>query len=152
VLLGGVQLIVRRVGPLGSVAYAPFGPVIAPQAGEDVVGSLVRHLLLQVRQDKVRALFVQPPEGGERVAGVLRANGFRPTAVSVAPSATVRIDVQLGPELLVEQMSKHARREFRQSQRDPVTVRRGSRSDLRSFYELYCSSAARHRFQPLSFR
>src|SRR4029079_5949133 len=54
--------------------------------------------------------------------------------------------------LVVEQMSRHARREFRQSQRDPLIVRRGGRGDLRSFYELYRATAVRQRFAPLSLR
>ena len=151
-LAGGVQLLVRRFGSLGAVAYAPFGPVVAPQAPDDVFTVLVEQLLREVRRKRIRALFVQPPENGDRVATALRSSGFRPTVVGVAPSATLRIDVQANPEQLLERMSKHARREFRQSLREPVTVRKACRHDLGSFYELYCCTAARHAFPPLSYR
>ena len=48
---------------------------------------------------------MQLAQGG-RVDAALRSVGFEPTEIDVAPSATVRIDLERSPEELLEGMSK----------------------------------------------
>jgi peptidoglycan pentaglycine glycine transferase (the first glycine) len=151
-IVGGVQLLARRVAVAGAVAYAPYGPLVAPDAPDEAVALLVDQLHQFCRLSAVRALFVQAPEGGERIDAQLRAVGFEPTQMDVAPAATVRIDVQRTAEELLAAMSKHTRRDVRQSFREPVRVRFATRADLGTFYELYRHTAARQVFTPLPFR
>jgi hypothetical protein len=147
-LTGGAQVLTRRLGVLGSVAYIPYGPLLRPGATDAQARALVDGLVEHCRRWRVRALFVQPPEGGERVAGALRAVGLRPTSVDVAPSASLRLDLDLGSDELLEQMARTPRRQIKRALRQPLTVRRGDRDDLRSFQELHACSAARHDFRP----
>jgi lipid II:glycine glycyltransferase (peptidoglycan interpeptide bridge formation enzyme) len=149
-LVGGAQLLVRRVGPLGHVAYAPYGPVIAPDASDETVTFVVESLRNLCAARSISALIVQPPEGGERSVAVFRTLGFGPTLANVAPSATLRLDLRLTDEELLGRMSKHTRREFRRSLRDPVAVRFATRDDLPSFHALYCATASRQNFTPWS--
>jgi lipid II:glycine glycyltransferase (peptidoglycan interpeptide bridge formation enzyme) len=151
-IVAGVQLLARRLPLLGAVAYAPYGPVVAPDAPDAAVALLVEHITKFCRVAAVRALFVQPPRGGARIAAALRSVGFEPTQMDVAPCETVRIDLDRTPAQLLEGMSKHTRRDVRQSFREPINVRFATRADLRSFYELYCCTAARQAFTPLPFR
>jgi lipid II:glycine glycyltransferase (peptidoglycan interpeptide bridge formation enzyme) len=78
--------------------------------------------------------------------------GFHPTGVDVAASATLRVDLRLSPDELLLCMSKHTRRDFKQSLRGPTSVRFATRAELGSFHELYCATAARHGFTPWSLR
>ncbi|MGO9877427.1 MAG: lipid II:glycine glycyltransferase FemX [Acidimicrobiia bacterium] len=151
-IVGGVQLLARRVPVLGAVGYAPYGPVVAPDAPDAAVTLLVEQVTQFCRVAAVRALFVQLPQGGARVADGLRSVGFEPTQMDVAPCETVRIDLERTPEQLLEGMSKHTRRDVRQSFREPINVRFATRADLGSFYELYCCTAVRQSFTPLPFR
>jgi len=151
-IVGGVQLLARRLPMLGAVAYAPYGPVVAPEATDAAVALLVDQLQRFCRVASVRALFVQLAQQGDRVAAALRGVGFEPSEMDVAPSATVRIDLAQSSEALLEAMSKHTRRDVRQSFREPIRVRFATRADLRPFYELYCCTAARQDFTPLPFR
>ena len=69
-IVGGVQLLARRVPILGAVAYAPYGPVVAPGASDDAVALLVEELRGFCRVAAVRALFVQLAQGdGSRRRG-----------------------------------------------------------------------------------
>jgi hypothetical protein len=147
-LVGGAQVLTRRIGPLGAVAYVPYGPVLRPGATEAQARALADGLVERCRRWRVRALFVQPPEGGERIAGALREVGLRPTSVDVAPSASLRLDLALDPDALLEQMARTPRRQIKRALRQPLTVRLGDRDDLRSFHELHASSAARQDFRP----
>jgi len=151
-IIGGVQLLARRVPVLGAIAYAPYGPVVAPGASDAAVTLLVGELQRFCRVAAVRALFVQLAQEGDRVAAALRAVGFEPTEMDVAPSATVRVDLGRSSDDLLDGMSRHARRDVRLSFREPIRIRFATRADLRSFYELYCCTAARQGFTPLPFR
>jgi lipid II:glycine glycyltransferase (peptidoglycan interpeptide bridge formation enzyme) len=151
-IAGGAQLLVRPlpVPALGHVAYAPYGPLCAPEASDDALTLLIQGLRDLCRQQSIAALVVQPPQGGEQLAARLRSAGFRPTGVDVAPSASLRVDLGLTLDEMLARMNRHTRREFRQSLRAPVSVRGATRDDLASFYELYCVTAARHGFSPWS--
>jgi lipid II:glycine glycyltransferase (peptidoglycan interpeptide bridge formation enzyme) len=151
-IVGGVQLLARRIPVLGAVAYAPYGPVVAPDAADDTVALLVDRMRQFCVDASVRALFVQLPQGGARLESSLRSIGFEPTHMDVAPCATVRIDLSQTPDELLAGMSKHTRHDVRQSFREPVRVRFATRTDLPSFYELYCCTAARQAFTPLPYR
>ncbi len=153
-IAGGAQLLVRPlpIAALGRVAYAPYGPVLTPDASEEAIEVLIQGLRQLCRRHSIAALVMQPPQGGERTARRLRGAGFRPTRVDVAPSASMRVDLRLSNDELLERMNRHTRREFRQSLRGPVNVRFASRPDLGSFHELYCATAMRHGFTPWSPR
>jgi len=130
------------------VAYIPYGPVLPPGTTDADARRLVGGLVEQCRRWRVRALFVQPPEGGGPLARLLREAGLRPTSVDVAPSASLRLDLRLGADELLEQMERTPRRQIKRALRQPLDVRRGDRGDLRSFQELHACSAARHDFRP----
>jgi lipid II:glycine glycyltransferase (peptidoglycan interpeptide bridge formation enzyme) len=151
-IAGGAQLLARRVGPLGALAYLPYGPVVCPDLRGGMIALLVSSLRDECRRSRIRVLCVQPPERSEPVATALRAAGFRPTDVEVAPGASLRLDLRLESDELLSQMSKHRRAEMRRSQRGPFSVRFGTRDDLESFHALHCSSAARKRFMPAPLR
>jgi lipid II:glycine glycyltransferase (peptidoglycan interpeptide bridge formation enzyme) len=145
---GGAQLVARQMSGVGSVAYLPYGPVLAPSTPNPAAAALVRSLVDNCRQARIRALFVQPPERGERAAGAMRAAGFRSSDADVAPSASLRLDLQLAPDELLARMSRHSRADVRRSQREPLTVRFATRDDLRAFHELHRHSADRQGFTP----
>jgi lipid II:glycine glycyltransferase (peptidoglycan interpeptide bridge formation enzyme) len=149
-LVGGAQLLLRRVGPLGRIAYAPYGPVLAAGAPDETVSFVVRTLRDLCDNRRISALIVQPPEGAEHVTAALRSIGFGPTIANVAPSATLRLDLKHSNDELLARMSKHTKRDFRQSLRGPVSVRFATRADLGSFHELYSATAARQQFTPWS--
>jgi lipid II:glycine glycyltransferase (peptidoglycan interpeptide bridge formation enzyme) len=149
-LVGGAQLLVRRVGPVGRVAYVPYGPVIASYAPEGALPFAIDALRELCAQRRISALVVQPPEGGEVVTAALRTCGFGPTMANVAPSATLRLDLHLTNDELLARMSKHTKRDFRQSLKGPVSIRFATRADLPSFHDVYRATAARQQFTPWS--
>ena len=56
-IVGGAQLIVRRFGVLGAMAYVPYGPVVAvdvPQAATPFLANRLRHYCAQ---SAIRGLF-----------------------------------------------------------------------------------------------
>src|SRR5688572_7654074 len=91
-LIGGTQLLLRRVPGLGQIGYASYGPVLA--ALGDQRAEAVHALALGLaRLPGVRMLFVQPPEGTDDVRTALLALGFRPSAAGIAPVGSTRLDL-----------------------------------------------------------
>lgn len=145
-IVGGAQLLVKRAPLLGGFGYVPRGPVLSGQ-DEAAAAAIVATLRRVARDHRVRHLVVQPSRHGEWLADRLPAWGFVPSAMSVAPTATVVIDLRPGHDELFGAMSKTTRKHVRRAERLGVQVRRGSAPDLAAFHRLLVASASRHDFQ-----
>jgi lipid II:glycine glycyltransferase (peptidoglycan interpeptide bridge formation enzyme) len=146
-IVGGAQIVIRRVGPLGGVGYVARGPLAAP-------GSAITEVLDAVetaaRARRVRHLVIQPPEGGETLASALAARGYDAGAPEVTPSASLRIDLSRSLEQIQAGMTSSKRNQLRRSQRGGVEVQPAGADALDLFHEMHLATAARQGFTPLS--
>ncbi|MDQ2880789.1 MAG: GNAT family N-acetyltransferase [Actinomycetota bacterium] len=150
-LVAGAQILCRRLPVLGVVGYLPYGPVIAPTAGDR--GDLCRELsgaLADIARRRLRILFVQPPDGAEDISTELLSRGFRPSCAEVAPSGSLRIDLAADEAELRRGLRKRLRTWTRQWQARGVTVRRGSEQDLGLLIDLVGRSASHQGYEPMS--
>jgi hypothetical protein len=77
-LLGGAQVLERRLPLLGRVGYVPYGPVVSRDLVDpSAVRTALADALVGLAHSGTRMLFVQPPSGGEAVSHELLARGFR---------------------------------------------------------------------------
>jgi hypothetical protein len=150
-LVGGAQVLVRRVPGIGSLGYLPAGPVVADgledRAG--VVASLGSALTRMVGTG-TGALFVQPPAGADDVSAELARRGFRPSRAGIAPAASLRIDLGVDEEQLRDRLGKRLRSWTRRWPERGVVVRVGGDADLRLLAHLLARSAAFQGYEPLS--
>ncbi|MDT7686987.1 MAG: hypothetical protein QOG57_7297, partial [Pseudonocardiales bacterium] len=109
VLVGGAQVLVRRVPLLGRIGYVSYGPIVAAAASRAAVVAALADALEGLGRTRLCALFVQPVEGDD-VSAALLARGFRDSMAGVAPAATVRIDLSATEEELRAGLSKRIRR------------------------------------------
>lgn len=147
--LGGAQLLLRRMGPLGAVGYIARGPLLIPGA-EEQADRVLDEIERAARRLGVRHLIVQPPAGGEALAAALARRGYAAGAPEVATSATLLLDLASSEEDLMRAMSASARRSVRQAHRRGVWLRHGDEQDLETFRELHAATAARRGFAPIS--
>lgn len=149
--VGGAQAFIRRL-PLGNaVAYVPKGPVCY-RPDRDTGVLLVEGLAEMAARYGIRHLSVQPPNDGWHMVPLLRDAGYRVSDTSVAPVATVQIDLSREPEEILARMRKNHRRYVRHGLRSGVTGRTGTEADLAQFYELVLTTARRQHFDPPPFR
>lgn len=144
-VVGGCQLLIRSVPVVGAIAYAPRGPVV-PDRDPAVLDRLLAAVHSLARKRRIVYLAVQPPPGRHDLASALEAQGFVESDLEIAPRATVRIDLQRSTDALFGAMRETTRRNVRKAWRLEVTVREGSRADLRVFRELLAATARRQGF------
>lgn len=151
-LLGGAQLLIRRIPVLGSVGYVPYGPVVADGLDEDLrdlTQWAVAQALHRYGTQRLRALFVQPPEGGEAVTGHLIQLGFRPSDAAIAPGGSVRIDLHDDLVDIRARFGKRLRSWTNRWAEHGVTVRRGASGDVDVLLRLMDLAAGQRGYRPL---
>jgi hypothetical protein len=146
-LVGGAQVLLRALPRLGDLGYVPYGPVVSASSAEpEHVHEALAHELDCLGRRRLRMLFVQPPEGGERSTEALRRRGFRPSRANIAPAASLRVDLQVDEAELRRNLSRRLRTWANQWEARGVTVRRGGREDLPLLGELLASTAEHQGF------
>lgn len=147
-ILGGAQVLYRRLPLGGTIAYVPLGPVLASDDSE-LINLAIAQLHRIAREQKVSCLAVQAPRGAGALGDRLRSLGFSPALLDLAPTASVLIDLSNSLDLILSKMRKTTRYGIRASQRRGITIRDGRREDLEAFYKLLLATARRQEFSTL---
>jgi lipid II:glycine glycyltransferase (peptidoglycan interpeptide bridge formation enzyme) len=128
-LVGGAQVLVRRLPGLGRVGYVSYGPVVAAGIAEhcEVAESLANGL---ASLGGMRMLFVQPPEDGHAVREGMLAHGFRCSTAGIAPIGSVRLDLRQTEDTIRRNFSPRLRSWTRRWADHGVTVRMGGVEDI----------------------
>ena len=124
VIVGGAQVMYRRIPLGGTIAYVPLGPVLASDDSE-IVNLAIAHLHRIAREQNVSYLAVQPPRGSSALAGALQKLGFLPALLDLAPTASVLIDLSNSLDSILSKMRKTRRYDIRASERKGTTIRDG---------------------------
>jgi lipid II:glycine glycyltransferase (peptidoglycan interpeptide bridge formation enzyme) len=148
-IVAAALLVIKRFGPLGGIGYIARGPLVTgsePESSARILAAVEQ----AARRRRVRHLIVQPPAGGEAIAGALADRGYAPEAPAVAPTATLRIDLAQPLDAILARMSSSKRKQIRRGEREGVEIRLGGRADLDLFHRLHQGTARRQNFFPLS--
>lgn len=148
-IFGGAQIIIKRFGLFGAVAYVARGPLIDSHSLKRVP-HVIEEIERAARGRRVSHLIIQPPEGGSEISAELAARGYIAEAPEVTPTATLRIDLALPLNQILMGMSATKRNRLRRCERAGIDVRIGGRADIDVFHFLHKASARRQRFTPLS--
>lgn len=146
-LVGGVQVLMRPISLIGTVAYVTKGPLCAMR-DPALVALILDELNRVCRMHRARYLIVQPANDCDWIAGHLTQRGFRATSVEVAPTATILLDLSNSLDELLGQMHGPRRRGIQRGIRERLTVREGTEADHETFYKLHLVTSRRHRFDP----
>lgn len=144
-IVGGAQLLIKQVKFAGSIGYVPKGPVLLNPNDASLASELVRRIRDLASSERLRVLFVQPPEDGAFVKQ-LTDQGFTSCPVETAPTATILIDLTANLDTILARMKKGMRNQIRRSQKRGITVREGTKADLPAFYGLLSATSQRRGF------
>ncbi len=146
-IVGGAQVLIRRVPVLGFIGYAPYGPLVFGRAkDQEEICSLLADTLRDLVRDRLRVLFVQPSMGGEQTSRALTARGFRPSDAGISPSVSLRVNLDVDAAELRRNLPKRMRKRTNQWETSGVTVRLGDAGDLPTLAELIRATGEHHGF------
>jgi len=144
-IVAGAQVLTRPVRGLGQIGLVLKGPVFS--SPDTVLETLIiNELIRQAKLGGIQILIVQPPNNGEAIISHLSSIGFQPATMSIAPTATILIDLHKDLDAIQEEMKKSTRRNIRVAQRKGITVREGTNADIDSFYNTYKATSQRKKF------
>lgn len=148
-LVGGAQLLERRLPLLGRVGYVSNAPLVDDTVGDSSIGvpALCTHLLRAARTH-LSMLLVQPPEGRDDVSEFLLSRGLRPSEAGIAPAATLRLRLDRCEEEIRAGLGRRLRQWTRQWPRRGVTVRPAGRRDLGVVAALLAETGRHQGFDP----
>ena len=150
-LIGGAQILERRVRHIGNIGYLSRGPLIVPDDA-----TLRRSLLSAIRriaqQRRLIYLAVNLPYPSDFTASDLEASGFSVRHERLPPrtsmAATIFLDLTQDLETVLAKMQTTTRRYIRQGQRRGATVREGKAEDMEIFGRLLASHCERRGVHP----
>jgi peptidoglycan pentaglycine glycine transferase (the first glycine) len=143
-LVGGGQILVRKVAGIGGAAFVPRGPIVA--GGHGVLDLVLTHIGRVARRHRCFYLRVQPPTDGWGVLARLDDAGYLPSR-SGLPEAIATVDLRPGLDSVLAGMSKSTRRYIRGAEARGVHVRHGGLEDLPTFWRCLAATAERQGFE-----
>lgn len=145
----GAQILIRGLPGIGGVGYVPRGPVVA-DGRVDVAAGVIAELKRTARAHRIRHLIVQPPRSGHWMAELLPGWGFSRSALSVAPTASILLDLSPDLDTLFANLSKSARRHVRKGEQSGIAIREAGWTDLGLFHSLLEITGRRQGWSPQS--
>ncbi|WP_119068233.1 lipid II:glycine glycyltransferase FemX [Aggregatilinea lenta] len=142
-IAAGVQILLRRLPfHLGTLAYAPYGPLVDWDDSAQVTA------LLDAAGDaaKHRRAALLKIEPGYHVQTDFTRYGFRLSPQTVQPPRTYVLDLSGDEETILARMNQGTRRNIRKSAKYEVEVREGTRDDVASFNALLHETGSRDEF------
>ncbi len=142
VLDGGVAQVLLKPLPLGlSVAYAPRGPLVAPERLADAIAALREALA----RERCASLLCDPEASDDpQVRASLGRAGVRASPVFVQPRRTLLMDLSKTDEELFAAMRKKTRQYIHKAERAGVVTE--EKRDLDRFMKVLSAVAVRDRF------
>lgn len=151
VCLGGVQVLLRRVGRFGVLGYVSRGPTTRP-GYEALAGELVDRLGRRASEERWLYLVFDHAYHAGNLAQRMSRQGYHPHPEGIPPSgllaATSLIDLTRTEEELWAALRSHTRRNIRRAQRCGLTLREGGAADLAHFRELMLANCRRRGSAP----
>jgi lipid II:glycine glycyltransferase (peptidoglycan interpeptide bridge formation enzyme) len=145
-IIGGAQILYRRLPAVGAVGYVSRGPVLA--TADDALGARILDEVEHVtRELRIRHLTVQPPGSTDEAPPFFTDRPYLASDTEVAPRATVLLDVTAEPDQILAAMSSKTRYNIRLSGRRSVTVREGGAADIGAYHRILVATASRQGFE-----
>jgi lipid II:glycine glycyltransferase (peptidoglycan interpeptide bridge formation enzyme) len=145
-MVGGVQVLSRRVGRLGTIGYVSRGPTTTGQF-DDVEHALVRRVEELAAKSRWLYCVFDYPYTAHTLAARMAAKGYFAHPAGIPPSnlldATVLVDLRPSADLILARMNSSVRRNIRRSERSGLSFNVGDARDLPIFRQLMVATCAR---------
>ena len=146
-ILGGCQLLMRRLPVLGAVAYAAKAPLVRrddPRLAAVLMGALDR----LARDQRILYIKLQPPSQRAEAALLAADSRLVASGLPASPTCTVRIEAGRPLDEIFRGFRRGTRSNIRKSERRGVSIRVADEADVPAFARLVGATARRQGFPP----
>ena len=143
-LIGGAQVLCRRVRKIVTIGYVVYGPVAT---ADEHLGVVTRQVIAGLKESAFTYLVVLPGFNWANVVPALQESGFFPKPDLLPPAnlATATLLLDLAPDLdaLYSRMRRSTRKGVRKGLNAGLEVSLGNRADLDDAHQLMRQLCAR---------
>ena len=148
-IIGGFQILKRRIFKFGNIGYISKGPVFKEYVcNNEVISTVLKQIKKVVRQNRIHILIVHPPVSNDDVIYQLAVLNFKPTKLVNVVRASLLIDLSQSINEIFNQMTPGMRREIRQGLRKEIEIRSGTKADIPVFFDLMKKICDRRGIKP----
>jgi peptidoglycan pentaglycine glycine transferase (the first glycine) len=144
-IIGGAQLLLRKLPLWGRIGYISKGPVVNP-GRLDVMDQLLVEIEILAKKNAILLVSIQPPSDLPEYMQPLLSHHYEPSSYYIIPPCTVLIDLQKSEQEILSQMKRTARQNIRAAQSRGVIVKEGGEADLPAFCQLKQATESRSEF------
>lgn len=148
-IIGGAQILHRSFTSFAGVAYLTKGPVVVDN-NIALTKAIIERATWVCAQRHALLFAVQPANNAYELASYLTQSGFQPSALQLAPVASLILNLTLPLETILGNMKRQTRQNIRRGEQAGITVREGGENDLDAFYEFHAATSKRQGFHPYS--
>ena len=150
-IVGGAQVLTRRIGRFGRIGYLARGPAVAADE-PDLALALVGRMDEEARRARWLYGVCDHAYDGQALATAMAAAGYGPHPPGIPPSglmgATAVIDLVGSEADLIARLRPDVRRGLARARRSGFAWREGTAADLPQFRKLMAATCARRGTQP----
>jgi lipid II:glycine glycyltransferase (peptidoglycan interpeptide bridge formation enzyme) len=146
-IVAGGQLLIKRLAPFLSVGFMPKGPLYLDKRPQ-LAAIMLEEIKRVAQTNHIQLLALQPPYEDSELVKIFHKKGLLPSWLELASSATILIDLSLGPDEILAHMKRQSRQNIRRSEREGMVCREGDEKDLTTFYRFHVETSKRQGFTP----
>lgn len=147
-LIGGFQILWTDRSFIGKIGLLLKGPVLEtadPQILDFVIPTLKRI----TKQNKIKALIVQPPNKDKHLSEILKGSGYVKNHVDyMIRNNTLVIDLHASKDELYKKINRKKRQNIRKAINCKAIIREGRREDINTFFGFMQETCKRHGVKP----
>jgi peptidoglycan pentaglycine glycine transferase (the first glycine) len=144
-ILGGAQLLTRRMPFYGKIGYITKGPLFNRE-DECAIQFLFEQLEHLAKRNSILLVSIQPPYSDQLYDQALHKYQYEPSCYYIIPPSTVLVDLTLSPEDIFSQMKRTTRQNIRAAQSRGVVISEGNDADIPAFCDLKRKTESRSDF------
>lgn len=144
-IVGGAQILTRRLPVWGKVGYISKGPVVI-QDRTDIIEIILNDIEKVAKNNYILLISIQPPTDDPDCMHSLNAHKYEPSCYYIVPPSTVVIDLSQSEDEILSKMKRTTRQNIRAAQSRGVIIKEGGEADLAAFCRLKQMTESRSDF------
>ena len=146
-IMGGFQILKKRLGIFGSIGYVSKGPVCLANC-RAMAQALTLALKEVSHRQRIRAIIVQPPDNDEEFGRELLKPSFQANHIIKVIETTIKVDVTQSEDILWSNLKRQKRQNIKRARKRLTRVREGTKEDLPLFFKSMVMTCRRQGTEP----